>query len=446
MINIIEQMKLFLEPKSVALIGVPRRTGRGSFNVLESLLSLGFSGEVYPVNPHAREILGKRVYQDVKELPKGVDLAIIMVYRSAVPGVVKDCVEKGIKALIIVSGGFAEADAYGKELQADVVRIAKEGGARIIGPNSLGIFNNFRNFSSTFLPPRWEKIPVALISQSGGFLEGFWNFTVGKAIDLGNMCDVDFSDALEYLENDPEIKVIAMHIEGIRDGRRFLKVAERVSRKKPILAIKPGRGEVARQTVASHTGSLSGEGWIYEAAFKKCGLIRVENVDELGDFVQAILYLPFPKGNKLAIITPTGAGAVMALDGGENYGFQLAQLSAKTINKIKEFFPPWSPPLNPIDMMSAGIAHGYGKVYRASLEALLEDEGVDAVLCIAGSPTLKSIKSIAEGKGKPVMVWLLGKHDEEMLARIKEANYSAVFSSPERAIKALAMVRDNSLE
>ncbi len=440
--NSSRQLRLFLEPESVALIGARRSMGKGAFNALENLLSLGFPGKIYPVNPHADEILGRRAYHQVKDLPLGIDLAVVMVPREAVPQVARDCFSRAIKALIVVSQGFAEANSRGKELQAELVTAAKEAGARVIGPNSFGVVNAFRRFSTTLLPSAHDEVPVALISQSGGLLEGFWGFSFGKAVDLGNMCDVDFADVLEYLEDDPETKVITLHMEGVKDGRRFVEVARRVSQRKPVLVLKPGRRGKALQAVTSHTGSLAGTDPIYEAAFKKGGLIRAENVEELGDFTRAFLQLPPLKGNRLAIITPTGAGAIMALDAMEEEGFEPANLAMETLNRVREFFPPWSPPSNPLDMLFAGIAHGYGKIYRTSLEAVLEDEGVDGVLCIAGSPTLKSIRSVAAGKGKPVAVWLQGKLEKETLAQIKETGYEAVFPSPERAIKALAALRD----
>ncbi|MCD5412986.1 MAG: CoA-binding protein [Dehalococcoidia bacterium] len=444
MMNRAEQMRLFLEPRSVALVGARRQVGKGSFNALENLLNQGFPGEIYPVNPHAEEILGQKVYHKVKCLPRGIDLAVVMVPREAVLQAVEECLGRGIKALIVVSQGFAEADNRGRELQAALELMAKEAGARVVGPNSFGVINAFRRFSTTLLPSPRDQVPVALVSQSGGLLEGFWGFSFGKAVDLGNMCDVDFADVLGYLESDPETRVIALHMEGVGDGRRFIEVAQLVSQKKPVLVLKPGKSGKALQAVASHTGSLAGVDLVYQAAFRKCGLIRAENVEELGDFARGFLQLPPLKGNRLAIVTPTGAGAIMAMDAMEEQGFALAELSAETVSRIGEFFPPWAPPSNPVDMLFAGMAHGYGRIYRVSLEAVLDDENVDGVLCIAGSPSLKSIKGIAEGRSKPVAVWLQGGLDEEVLARIKESGYQAVFPSPERAIKALAALRDYS--
>lgn len=440
--SIIKPMELFLSPRSVAIIGAPRHTGRGSFNVATNLLELRFSGQIYPVNPNMDSISGLKVYPSVQALPPGIDLGIVMVARQTVPQVLADGAEKGIKAFIVITEGFAEADEEGKALQSEIVAIAKKKGARIIGPNSLGVINSFHNFSSSLVTPQLKTNPIAFVCQSGGFLEGFSEFAPGKGIDLGNTCDIDFAEVLEYFENDPEIKIIALHIEGLKNGKRFLQVAARVQRTKPVLVLKTGRGERAAQAAASHTSSLSGKDEIYHAAFKQAGLIQVDNVDELGDITKAFLHLPLPKGNRVAIITPSGGGATISLDAMEQYGFELARLSKMTITSIKEFFPTWSPPLNPIDIMAASVRHGYKLVYRTSLEALLKDENVDAILCIAGFPTLKTIKTATVGRNKPVITWVLGEWGENLLSKVKETDYQAVYPSPERALRALAALRN----
>lgn len=435
-------MDLFLKPRSVAVIGASRRTGRGSFNVAETLLELGFGGQIYPVNPNADSILGLKVSPSVKALPPGIDLAVVMVAREWVSGVIEDGAERGIKAFIVITEGFAEADEQGKALQAEIVAIAKAKGVRIIGPNSLGVTNSFHNFSSSWIVPSLKKNSVAFVCQSGGFMEGFSEFAAGKSIDLGNACDVDFAEVLEYLEDDPETKIIAVHIEGLKEGKRFLEVARRVHKKKPILVLKTGRSETGARAAASHTGSLTGKDEVYQAAFKQAGLIQVNDVDELGDITKAFLHLPPPKGNRVAIITPSGAGATVTVDALEQHGFNLAKLMEGTVDASRELFPPWSPPLNPIDIMAAALRHGYKNVYITSLQALLEDENVDAILCIAGFPTLKTIKATVGERDKPVVTWILGEWGEALLSRVRETGYQAVYPSPERALRALAALRD----
>ena len=328
-------LKPFLEPRSVALVGVPRRTGRGSFNILEILLGMGFPGRVYPVNPQAKEILGVPAYPSLKAIPEAPDLAVMMLPREAVPPTLEDCVRRGIRAAIVVSDGFAEADAEGKKLQARLVEIVRGSGCRLVGPNSLGVVNNFARFTTTFLPVPKGAQPLALVSQSGGFFAGFANFVPGKALDLGNMADVDFADALDHFAADPAIRVIALHIEGLKDGRRFLASARRVAREKPVLVLKTGRSELAQRTAATHTGSLAGSDQVFDALCHQAGLIRVKDGDELGDIAGAFQHLPPFTGNRLGIITPTGGGAVLALDSLEKYGFTLAKLSQAAVEDRK---------------------------------------------------------------------------------------------------------------
>jgi len=438
----IDEMKLLMEPRSVALVGMTRRTGKGAFNTLENLLAIGFQGKIYPVNPEATDILGLKAYPDCASLPAGIDLAIIATPRQVVPTVIRDCIRRGTKAAVITSAGFAEADDTGKKLQSEVLSIAKRGGMRIVGPNSLGIVNNFSNFTSAFVPSPTDKIPIALVCQSGGFLNGFAGFTSGKSIDLGNTSDVDFPDVLQYLGHDPDIKLIALQIESVTDGARFADIASKVSKRMPILALKIARSEEGARAAASHTGSITGKAEVYQAAFKQAGIIPVRDVDEMGDLARAFINVPPLKGNRIGIITHTGAGGIMALDALSQNGFEPARLSPRTVDNLKHLFPVWSPPTNPVDMLAAAITHGYGKVYRESLTALLEDDNVDAILCICGIPTLKAIQQVADGKAKPVITWITGEWDETLLPKVKETGHKAIYPTPERAIRALAALRE----
>jgi acetyltransferase len=349
-----------MEPRSVALVGVPRRTGRGTFNILENLMSVGYKGKPFPVNPNAGEIMGVKAYPTVLDIPEVPDLAVMMLPRQAVPETVRQCGQRGIRAAIVVSDGFDEAgDEGGRRLQREVERIAGECGVRLVGPNSLGVVNNYAPFTSTFLPVASERVPVAFVSQSGGLFAGFHEFIMGKGLDLGNMCDVDFADALEYFAYDPDIKVVVLHIEGMKQGRPFFQAARRLAGMKPVLVLKTGRSDAGSRAIASHTGSLTGEDQVYSALAKQARLIRVDSVDDVCDFTKAFLHLPSPRGNRLGILTPSGGAAIMALDVLGRYGFQMARLSVGTVGRLQEFWPPWSTPGNPLDMMSPGVMHGY---------------------------------------------------------------------------------------
>ena len=228
--NVVEQMKLFIEPRSVAFVGLTRATGFFSWNALEHLLKYGYEGKVYPVNPAADEILGVKCYPSVKDIPGEVDLAVILTPPKRAPKLVRECTEKGIKAIIIVGQGLADGDRLGRQLQEEIVSIARDGGARIVGPNTFGTGNAFINFNTAFVPMDMREVPIGIICQTGLFMSGLPNFPiVGKGIDIGNSGDIDFTDGLEYFENDPDVRVILLYIEGMRDGRRFMKTASRVA-------------------------------------------------------------------------------------------------------------------------------------------------------------------------------------------------------------------------
>ena len=232
-------MDVFMKPRSVAIIGASRKTGKGSFNVIENMKAFGFRGKIFPVNPLAKEIMGMKSYKDVREIDEGIDLAIISTPRDHVPGIAEDCADQGIKGAIVIPQGFADADAEGKTLQDKLTQIARQKDIRLLGPNTLGVVNAFSGFTSSFMPPRREKVPVGIICQSGIFFVGSSLFTgmMGKGIDVGNGCDLDFADALEYFDEDDKISVIFAHIEGMTRGRKFLEIAQKVSRKKPIIAL-----------------------------------------------------------------------------------------------------------------------------------------------------------------------------------------------------------------
>ncbi len=449
--NTTEQMKLFMEPKSIALIGVTRSAGVGAFDFPGTLLNLNFSGKIYPVNPKAEQISGLKAYPHVKAIPGDIDLAVIATPRDTVPPLVQDCVEKGIKAIIVVAQGFADADEEGKALQAQIVKTAKEGGTRIIGPNTFGVANVFYNFSTTPAPPQTEKIPIGGISQTGLFFLGFPRLRFGKVIDLGNACDIGLADALAYFEDDPDIKVIVLHIEGIQEGKKFLQVAKRVARKKPVIALKGGKSETGAQAVQSHTGSLVGKDEVYEAAFNQCGIIRASDAEELEDLSLAFLRLPPMKGKRLAITSWAGATMVLAADACERYGLELPKLSPVTVSKIRQLAPPWLPIHNPIDLWaSIGLIadrQSFKERMRIVLEALLAEENADAVLAIIpdfvemfgeyGDISSLFLDAADALEHHPLIFSILGAPGR-FTAKLEQNNRTVVFASPERGVRALS--------
>ena len=435
-------LNALLEPRSVALVGVSRKVGRGSFNVLESLIKFGYTGEVFPVNPNASEILGIKAYQNVQSLPKGIDLSVIITPRDIVPGIVEECAERGIKAAIIITEGFCEADKKGRLLQERIDNAVVSKGIRVLGPNSVGVVNSFGNFTSAFIPLPKSSAPVALISQSGGFFEGFPDCPFGKGIDLGNTSDVNFIDAISYFEKDDDIRVIVLHVEGITDVLEFINICQRAGRYKPIIVIRGGRSKSGSKASASHTGSLSGNDALYGAMFRQAKVFQVDSTAVIGDITKAYISLPPFTGNRIAVVTSTGAGGVITLDSIENYGFQPAVLSRETVDGFSHLFQSWINVRNPVDVLSAGMAHGYKYTYSKVLESCLNDKNVDIVIAVCGAYTLKTIKEIAtKYPEKPVVAWVINADQSFISEKAKSYDFQAFYSSPDHALYALKVVR-----
>jgi len=444
-----EKIEPFMNPRSVAVIGASRKTGRGSFNVIENMLDFGYRGKIYPVNPMAGEIAGIRAFPDVKEIKEPVDLAIINTPRKTIPPILKQCASQGIKSAVIIPQGFSDSDEKGNSLQLRLTEIAGETGIRLLGPNTLGVINAFSGFTSSFMPLKREIAPVGVVCQSGIFFVGSSLFTgiMGKGIDLGNSCDLDFSDAVEYFGEDDDIEVIFLHIEGMNDGRRFLETAERVSRRKPIVSLKTARSEMGARAAASHSGSMVGSHEVFESAFRQTGIISTSDPEDILDFTKALLNLPPMKGNRVAIVTFTGAGGIILIDDMYDQGLEPARLSPYTITAIKDLSPSWMPIGNPVDIWPAVMKNSMDHVYSVALEAVLEDPNVDGVICIAIAPELPensyldatgTIRYIASKyREKPVVAWLYGPEQKTVSRKLERDGHVVSLPSLPRAVRTL---------
>ena len=415
-------MKKFLEPESVALIGVPRQSGPGSYNNAETMLRYGFRGRIYPINPNAATICGLKAYPAVGDVPDTVDLAVISVGRDRVIPMVEKCIQAGIRRIVIISQGFADADAAGRDMQARIVAMGRENGVRILGPNTMGVVNNFKSFTTAFIdlePPR-DFPPVSLIAQTGVIQVAAQNMAYrnwGKAIDIGNGADLDVVDALEYLSDDPETKIIALYLEGVSRGRAFLEAASRAALSKPVLVFKSGRSRAGARAALSHTGSLVGEDRVFDAAFRRTGVLRVNSGMELKDAIRALLLLGEMKGPRLGVLTITGAGGIMVADACEDFGLTLARLPEGLAETLQKGIPDWIHIGNPIDIWPVGMIGGdYPGVFGLSLEALLRSPEVDGavvILPVTNSPlhaNLNMENVVAQvrrqaGNSKPVALW-----------------------------------------
>ena len=456
----VDQLRLFLEPASVAVVGANPNSGEQAFNVVDNLEQGGYRGQVYPVNPNYREILGRKCYRTVKEIPGDVDLAIVVTPRGVVPEIIRQCGEKGIRAAIVVGQGFADAaDGEGKKLQEKVVEVARQSGVRILGPNTIGAANASINFSTAFLKQTdIRKLPVAIVCQSGLFFGTVGRLRVlGKGLDLGNSGDIDVADALEYFAQDPEVKVIALHMEGVRDGQRFKEVARRVTRKKPVVALKTGRSERSAKAAQSHTGSLVGKDEVWDAVFKQCGIIRASDIDEMGDLVRAFSYLPPMKGRSVGVVTASGGIGIMTMDACAKYNLDVVELSPEVKKRLDAMSPLWFKAGNPLDIWPAIMTcpRPFGETLRAVMTEVLSDPKVNAIVLFAGAwfeglppPITQVIKETADAfPDKPIAWcpydgWLFDIHWRDLADRLEQVGRAAAFSIPEDAVMALSRLAD----
>jgi len=331
----------FFYPNSVAVIGASRHPESVGHAILRNLIEGHFTGVIYPVNPKARALLGIKAYPNISSIPDEIDLAIIVVPNTAVPQVLEECVEVGVRSAVVISAGFKEIGPEGAKLEEEAVSIAKRGGLRIIGPNCLGIINTDLNIrmNATFSREMPLAGQTALISQSGALcvaaLEYARQYRIGfsKVVSLGNKADVNEIDVLEYLKDDPETKVILMYIEDLSHGRRFIESVRYITGEvgKPVIAIKAGRTPEGAGAASSHTGALASSDEVYDAIFNQSGVIRVESVEELFNHAKAFSTQPIPSGNRVAIISNAGGPAILATDAVVRCGLKLAPLSEETI-------------------------------------------------------------------------------------------------------------------
>ncbi len=372
------------------IIGASRSPGKAGNVILENILANGFEGKIFPINPGADEILGMRCYPSVADVPDVPDLTLIAVPNTAALEAVVECAAKGVKALVMANSGFAEVGESGAELQAKILRVAQEAGMRIMGPNTSGITSTPWRFSASIFALGYiRKGRVSCIAQTGNFATHTmrWiltaeNFGVCRVAGLGNRIDVDEAELLEYFGSDTETGAVLLYLEGFKSGRRFIEVARRVSQRKPIIGMKSGRSAVGIRAVASHTAVMAGDDRIVDTVFRQAGVVRIERYASLIDTAKFLSMQPVPKGNRVAVLTPSGAMGIIAADACERLGLKVAELSKSSYIRLAEIFPSYINVGNPVDIWGAAAAHGIYEAYKTGLRVALEDEGVDIVLSI----------------------------------------------------------------
>lgn len=440
---------LFLSPASVAFIGLPRRSGPGSLNPVDNLMRWGYKGRLHLVHPHVREIAGLQTVKSIASVNESVDLAVVSTPRETVPRIIRECAQKGIRAVIVTNQGFVEADSKGGELQKQIVEEARRGDLRVMGPNTLGVSNAFDCFTSSFMPAERNETPVGMICQSGVFFVGAANLLggMGMGVDLGNACDLGFLEPLEWLGLDPRLKLIALHAEAFTGGARLLEVAGKVSRRLPVVALKTGRSPAGAKAATTHSGSMAGEDRIVDAAMLKTGMIRVDETEDMLDLVRGFVRLPRMLGRRIAVVTLTGAGGIILLDAMDACGATPAAVSADAVKRVQDLSPSWMPIGNPVDIWPALMKHGMQKVCRIALQDALRDLSVDGVICVALAleppdhdhfSAIGVIQEVSLKFDKPIVVWCYGPRFLETAALLEEHGRAMAISSLERGVRLLA--------
>lgn len=382
-------------PKNIAVIGATEKAGSVGRTLLWNLISNPFGGTVFPVNPKRPSILGIKAYPNIAAVPEPVDLAVIVTPASTVPGVIGECVEAGVKGAIIISAGFKEVGEEGIQLERDILQQARQGKMRIIGPNCLGVMNPVSGLNATFANAIARPGNVGFISQSGALCTSIldWSFreNVGFSafISIGSMLDVNWGDLIYYLGDDPATRSIVIYMESIGDARAFLSAAREVALTKPIIVIKAGRTEAAAAAAASHTGALTGSDEVLEAAFRRCGVLRVKTIDDLFNMAEVLAKQPRPKGKRLTILTNAGGPGVLATDALISNGGELAPLSPETRDALNRILPPHWSHNNPIDILGDADPERYAK----AIAIALNDPNSDGLLPILTPLTPKSGRS-----------------------------------------------------
>jgi len=386
--NAIEGLNALFNARSIAFVGASNDPGKWGYVILSNLLNGGFTGKIYPVNPREKHILGLEAFPSIGELPETPELVIIVIPPSAVAQVIRDSAEKGIKAGVVITAGFAEVGTDGEQMQEEMAHLARQGGMVLVGPNCNGIMSPFNQLYCTMPPNYPDPGPFAVIGHSGNVASTVvrnlmsWGLGVSRYVSSGNEADLHMEDYLEFLEQDERTRVILMYMEGIRNGRKFLEVVRRVNRKKPVLALKAGVTPAGSMAARSHTAAVAGSDHVFNAMCRQAGIIRVQNMTDLVEAGGVFLNQPLPKSNRLAIVTGGGGAGVLAADVCAQTGLELSPLSEETLGKLDQVLPPWWPRSNPVDMV-AGIK---GDILGI-LETLLEAPEVDGliVLGMAGS-------------------------------------------------------------
>jgi acetyl coenzyme A synthetase (ADP forming)-like protein len=449
-------LRLFLHPRAVAVIGASRRRGTIGGELFHNLLDSGFTGPVYPVNPVAEVVQSVRAYASVGDLPEPVDVAVVAVPAALAADVARACGEKGVRGLVVISAGFAEAGDEGRDRQLELVRICHESGMRLIGPNCMGIVNTDPdvNLNATFSPLYPPPGGIGFLSQSGALGLAVMDLAQARGLGLssfvsvGNKADISSNDLLSYWEADPSTSLVLLYLESFGNPRRFARISRRVGRTKPIVAVKSGRSSAGARATSSHTGAmLAASDLTVDALFHQAGVIRTDSLEELFDVASLLAHHPPPRGRRVAILTNAGGPGILCADECEGLGLEFPALTEEVRTRLAEFLPPEAGLSNPVDMIASATAEHY----RRAVEVLAESEAADAIVAIFIPPLvtdpvdvaseLRAAASRLDGRLPLLTVFMMSAGPPAVLNAPGAAHLPA-FSFPEDAARGLARAVD----
>jgi len=480
-----DSLKALFSPKSIAFVGASSQIKKWGNMLLSSTISGGFSGKIYPLNPRREQILGRKVYKTIADIPGDVDLAVVTIEASRVLDLISQLKDKAIKHMLLITSGFSETGQHGKAMAKQVVKSAKESGILMIGPNTMGICNPHINFYCTGIHVRPKAGSTAIISQSGNIGNQLLAFAEQQGIGIrlfvgsGNEAMITVEDYLEFLGTDPLTRTIMLYVESIKNGRRFFEIARRVGKKKPIVLLKGGESNAGNRAASSHTGALASNSKVFKAACRQAGIVKVDEPMDLLDLSAVFASLPLPRGNRAAIMTLGGGWGVVAADQCSKYGIDVPALSPEVIERIDRILPPYWSKTNPIDI----VGQLDNTIPLVLLEELLKWEGCDAVInlgilgrrlmlgriadsVLESDPSypldaLENIRKeycdfetlyieqsvrLMEKYNKPVLgVSMLTEEEDKTVNRVEGTDLKGVFfPTPERAVKAFAKMYEYS--
>jgi acetyltransferase len=440
----VENLDYIFKPKSIAVIGASNTVGSAGYRVFRNLVGSGYEGVVYPVNPKYESIQGVQAYPSVKDVPKAVDLAIISTPAQTVLDVVEQCGKKGIKGILIISAGFKEIGAEGIALEKKLLDIKEKYGLRIIGPNCVGFVVPYLNLNATFIGSMPERGNIALFSQSGAVCGAILDWAQASKVgfssfvSVGSMLDVDYGDLIDYFGMDIHTRSIVLYVESITDAKKFMSATKSFARAKPIIVIKSGRFKEGAKAASSHTGAMAGEDAIYEAAFRRAGIVRVNNIEDLFNCSSILAKQPRPPGRNIAIITNAGGPGVLATDSVIEKGGALAKLSDETMEKLNKVLPPTWSHGNPVDI----IGDGDEERYQKAIEICLEDKNIDGLLILCVPQVVANPDKLAERlidlsrkTTKPIITSFMGEASVIHARQILNTNNIPTYDTPDEAVE-----------